>query len=137
MFLTGDLRGIWLLEYLSLVVAVVCCFSALRRLFDQRSAMFGTCLLLVSFPLVLDGGNLTEEFGLSTQFAALYLFSRGVGRRVGLRPWLIIGFVAGCAVLLKPNLGGAVDCLWRGGRSCARRVTAKLGTWCRHSAALG
>jgi len=106
MFLTGDLRVYGCLEYLSLVVAVVCCFSALRRLFDQRSAMFGTeCLLLVSFPLVLDGGNLTEEFGLSTQFAALYLFSRGVGRRVGLRPWLIIGFVAGCAVLLKPNLG--------------------------------
>ncbi|MDP9225474.1 MAG: glycosyltransferase family 39 protein [Actinomycetota bacterium] len=106
LLLTRDLRGVWLLEYLSYAIAGGCGFLALRRVFDARSALFGTALLLVSVPLVLDGGNLTEEFGLSTQFATLYLICRGVGRTLDFRTSLFVGLLAGFAVLLKPNLAG-------------------------------
>ena len=106
LLLTGDARGVWLLEFVSFAAAVGCCFLAVRKIFGSGSAMFGTCLLLLSFPLVLDGGNLTEEFGLSTEFAALYLYSRTADRDNSLRSWLLIGLLGGFAVLLKPNLVG-------------------------------
>ncbi|HEX9017548.1 MAG TPA: glycosyltransferase family 39 protein [Anaerolineaceae bacterium] len=102
----GSRWGVWALEVLSLLAASLCAFGFLRRYFGRWAALLAVSGMLVSLSFVLEGGNLTEEFALPFQFAALLLFA-GMedGRRPGWRGY-VLGVAMGCAFLLKQTLVG-------------------------------
>ncbi len=102
----GSTWGVWVLEFLSLSCAATIGYILLRRAFGTLPAVFGSVAWLATVILLLQGGNLTEEFALPLQFAALYLFfdwERGDGSS-----WrgYAIGATCVLAFLLRQNLVG-------------------------------
>jgi hypothetical protein len=106
----GDsLWGVWFLE-LAFVAAAACLgYAALRQAFGGFAAAFASAVWLIHLPVVLLGGNFTEQFALPFQFGALYLFERAesasaVRQRTAL--YFLVGTSAAGAALLRPNLIG-------------------------------
>ncbi|MCX6356737.1 MAG: glycosyltransferase family 39 protein [Candidatus Aureabacteria bacterium] len=102
----GSVWGVSVIECLFLGCAGVLGYAACKPIFGPFPATFGTAVWLLGLPLVLDGGNLTEEYALPLQWGALCLYSRfclGRGTRGGA---FAIGCIAGAAMLFRPNLGG-------------------------------
>lgn len=71
----GSLWGIWNLELLSLSASILSGFLVLRRYYRGFPLTFGIGAGLGSLVFLLEGGNLTEEFSLPLQWAALGLFA--------------------------------------------------------------
>ncbi|NPV86535.1 MAG: hypothetical protein HPY45_11065 [Anaerolineae bacterium] len=102
----GSVWGVWAVELVSLVVAGILAYFFLRRY--VRDWIAGVAVLggLVNLALVLERGNLTEEYALPFQFAALLLFVLAEHKeRYGWRG-IGIGMVLACAFLLKQTLIG-------------------------------
>ena len=108
--LAAGLDGVWRTQVAALVIAAVLSLSALTRAFGRAPATFGTVAWLVAAPrLFLTDGQQTsyvEFYVLPLQFAALALVARTADGRVGLRAAILIGALAGLAILLKPTLIG-------------------------------
>ena len=106
----GSQWGVWALEVLSLYLAALLSFATMSKAFGEKIALFGTGMWLVSFPLLLPSGNLTEEFALPFQFAAVYLFVRpqemDQDTRQPSRLWYLLGAVIALTLLVKQNLIG-------------------------------
>lgn len=106
LLLGGSRWGVWMMEVLSLSAAGGFAFAFLSSFFGSGPAAFGVAGLFLNLVLVLEQGNLTEEYALPFQFAGLYLFARA--ERRGRYGWLGIGMglaMAG-AFLLKQTLVG-------------------------------
>lgn len=102
----GSSWGVWLLEVVSLSFAAIIGFILLDEAFGVIPAMFGSVAWLVSLFIVLEGGNLTEEYALPFQFAALSLFvTSELLRRYSWRGY-VIGLTSGAAFFLRQNLIG-------------------------------
>lgn len=101
-----SLLGIWLVETISISIAAVLGYLALRRAFGRVPGIFGTAAWLLSSTLLFSGGNVAEEYALPFQFLALLLFVSSE-RRDGYR-WsgLPMGVTLAACLLLKPNLVG-------------------------------
>ena len=101
----GSRLGVWFLELAALVTAAWLAFSCLKRYFGSWPAGIAVAGTVLNLVYLLEGGNLTEEFALPLQFAALALFTGG---EKGERPWksLLVGVTAGAAFLLKQTLVG-------------------------------
>ncbi len=69
----GSRWGVWLLEILSLSIAVFVGFKIIRKSLGTSPAIFSTLLWLLTLMFVIQGGNLTTEYTLPLQFAALWL----------------------------------------------------------------
>lgn len=100
----GGSWGVWLLQLLVVTATVVVAYSMLRRAFGRRGAIVGAAVLLCGISFLLDGGNLTEEYALLAQVAALRLFVDGGDAGYTGRRMFLIGILAACAALLKPTL---------------------------------
>lgn len=102
----GSWWGVWVLEFISLSVATILGFLTLQRSFGMFPALFGSVAWLVSLCVLLEGGNLTEEYALPYQFAALYLFMVSESRqRYGWRGF-VMGLATAAAFCLRQNLIG-------------------------------
>jgi hypothetical protein len=93
----GGRWGVWGLELVNLVLAAALGFAVLADALGFAAALPATCAWLTAFPLLLDGGNFTEEYALVLQFAALALFWWATVR--GRAGWAAAG-IGGCAALL-------------------------------------
>jgi hypothetical protein len=69
-------------------------------------ALLGSVAWTTALPLILDGGNLPEEYAIPLQFGAIALFVwRSDSHPLPWR-WVAIGVAAGLAALLKPTVLG-------------------------------
>ncbi len=101
----GGLLGIWLVELLFLLGAVVLSYRLMRKAFGATAAFFGTACWLLGLSLLLQG-NQIEEYGLLLQFAALYAFDRAEARIRPSRWSYLTGILIGLLFLLRPDLIG-------------------------------
>jgi len=65
--------GVWLIEVILLFAAAYIGFVLIKRIFGVLPSVFSLLLWLLSLVFVLQGGNLTTEYTLPLQFAALFL----------------------------------------------------------------
>ncbi len=103
----GSWWGVWGLELVSLLVATMLSFHLLERTFGTSPALFASAAWLISLGMVLEGGNLTEEYALADQFGILVLFAVSESRhRYGWRG-VAIGALTAALFCLRQNLIGA------------------------------
>ncbi len=102
----GTRWGIWAMEVVFLLGAAVSAFIGLRRSFGLVAGLLASIVWLTALSLVLEGGNLTEEYSLLFSFASLWLFTL-IWRRPA-SPWLhaAIGLIFGLDFLTRPNNAG-------------------------------
>ncbi len=104
--------GVWAVELAALLAACLFAFAFLRRYFGTWPALLAVTGLLANLAFVIEGGNLTEEYALAFQFAAIYLFTRFQNdprpgwRADSTKPMVLAGAAIGCAFLLKQTLIG-------------------------------
>lgn len=104
--LRSDSRwGVWLLEVLAVYGAALLSFKLMKRAFGELPAMFGSGLWLLALPAVLSSGNLTEEYALPLQFAAVFFFWLNLKDKHW-RWSVLIGLSLALSFLLRPNIVG-------------------------------
>lgn len=102
----GTRWGIWILELLSLLTSAGVGFYLLHRRYGFFPALFGTLAWLWGIQGVLQGGNLTEEYALPFNFAAVLLFALAIqSPDKRLYPFLI-GITFALSFLLRANNTG-------------------------------
>lgn len=100
------ISGIWLVEFLFLFGSALLSFYLFKREFSLTAAFFGTFGWIITLTYIIDGGNLTEEYALLFQFAALFAYSSTL-RVNKITSWdVIFGVSLACVMLLRPNLIG-------------------------------
>ncbi len=107
LWLDGGTRwGVWALQLISVFTAAVIGFFFLRRDFKTWISGLAALSFLINLPLVLDRGNLSEEYALPLQFAALLLFAQ-LENQKGFR-WksLLFGVLFGLTFMVKQLLVG-------------------------------
>ncbi len=100
----GSRWGIWVFELLSLTAASLLSYTTLHAALGPVPATFGTLTWLVGLSFVHNGGNLSEEYSLPWQFAAILLFWRS--RKTDQYSYLhcfLIGLTASVSFFLRPN----------------------------------
>ncbi len=102
----GSLWGVWLLETAFLVASAWLGFLVLRWLSGYLPALFGSLAWLLALPLVLQGGNRTEEYVLLFHFAAFYLNYRLLEQPGSRLFSFLLGTAFSMSLLLKPNQVG-------------------------------
>jgi hypothetical protein len=102
----GTRWGLWGIELVFLLGAAAAGFAALRRSFGFGSALIATIVWLAGLGLVLEGGNLTEEYALLFSFLALWLFALIWQRADSVWLHAALGLVFGCDFLTRPNNAG-------------------------------
>jgi len=119
--------GIWILEFISLLAAVLLSLGLLRKLSGTASALLATGIWCVNLSLVLYGGNFTTEFALPLQFAFLWLIWQAEsGKGYGWRA-VALGALAALLFFTKQTTV-AIPCAWLVfvcGREIARAKTAR------------
>lgn len=105
-----SLWGVWLLEFTAVGLAGLFGYAALRRVFPRWAAFLAAAAAVVHVAFFLEGGNMTEEFALPLQMAALYLAFRvrdraadGAGTN---RSMFLNGVLFGLALSLKQTMVG-------------------------------
>ena len=99
----GSRWGIWIVELLSLTVAGALCALFLRRYFGRLPAALATAAFVLNLTFFHQGGNLTEEYALPFEFAALLCLSLwNVGKHRRLQAILMGAFAAGASTFKQP-----------------------------------
>ncbi|HST05473.1 MAG TPA: glycosyltransferase family 39 protein, partial [Chloroflexia bacterium] len=102
----GTQWGVRLLEWVSLLLATFVGYDLMKRAFGVFPALFGSVIWVFTLLVVLEGGNLTEEYALPLQFGALWLFATSPEDDKGFFRWFSIGLAGSLAFLLRQNLTG-------------------------------
>lgn len=72
--LTNDSRwGVWLIEFFAILFAAALGYYLIKNLFGVFPALISLVLWLVTLIMTIQGGNLTTEYTIPLQFAALWL----------------------------------------------------------------
>ena len=93
--------GVWIIEFLFLFVAALIGYKLLKRIFGVFSAIIGTFIWLLALFFILYGGNLTTEYALPFQFAALWIFWSTINKKKASWHYFLIGVFGGVAFLFK------------------------------------
>ena len=104
----GSRWGIWALQYTAVASAALIGFNALRKVYGNYVGWLASAAFLVNLYFVHEGGNLTEEYALPFQFAALALLITMQARHKGGWYAFFIGVMIACASTLKQPLAGPV-----------------------------
>jgi len=95
--------GIWLVEFVFLLAAILFSYSLFKKLWGTPSALFGTAIWLIGMSLTLQGGNYTEEYPLPFHFLALTLFLHLIENPKQRLYALILGLLFSISFLFRPN----------------------------------
>ena len=103
-----SLIGVWLLETLFMLAYAFIVMKIYQQVFAESDNVISSQVLVlcVLFPLVFEGGNLTEEYTLPFQFLSIYLLVKYINSgEVKHSPliMLIHGINAGIALNFRPN----------------------------------
>ena len=103
-----SLIGVWLLETLFMLANAFIVMKIYQQVFAESDNVISSQVLVlcVLFPLVFEGGNLTEEYTLPFQFLSIYLLVKYINSgEVKHSPliMLIHGINAGIALNFRPN----------------------------------
>lgn len=99
--------GTWIIEFLFIYSSLIIGFILLNRLFGFLPAIIGSISWLTILCFFIEGGNLTEEYGILFQFIIFYLFYRCEQEQSNYKMgYLLIGVTTSLIFLLKPNLIG-------------------------------
>lgn len=102
----GSRWGVWTLEMAWLIGSILLGYLLLKKEFGFSLALFGSAAWLVSFLLLMEGGNLTEEYALLFQFSSLLLFWHSEKQNhYGWRGYAT-GLCSAACFLLRQNLIG-------------------------------
>ncbi len=133
----GGLWGIWFIELIFLLGAVLLSYRLLAKAFGGTAAFFGSACWMLGLSLLLQG-NQIEEYGLLLQFAALYAFERAESRERASVWSFLTGILIGLLFWLRPDLVGigaaiaaylaAQIALRRSSQADARLMTLLIGT---------
>ena len=93
--------GVWVLEFISLYIAVYLGFQLMKRIFGSYAAILGTFIWVFSLTFLIVNGNLTEEYVLPLQFGALLIFYRSSINSRNRSLYVLIGVLGGLAFFLK------------------------------------
>lgn len=102
----GSLWGVWGVQFVSLLAALLLGFYGFRSVFGPVGAWVGSLSWAGGVFVALEHGNLTEEYALPLKFAALWALLRLQRSPSRVGPLLVLGLTATLAALLKPNLIG-------------------------------
>ena len=126
-------QGVWWLQVAALVAAALLTLRAFTRVLGRAAAVAGTLAWVFAAPrLFLTDGQQTsyvEFFVLPLQAAALAIVAAHPGLRLRRRDGLLLGALAGIALLLKPTLIGvwvalAIVLLWTRRREAISAIVA-------------
>lgn len=103
---SGSRLGVWLIEFIAIYCAALFGFWAMKRAYGLIPALLASCGWLLALVSVLEGGNLTESYALSLQFASIYLFY--ISEEKDMYSWrgFLIGVLCAIGFLLRQNLIG-------------------------------
>lgn len=111
----GSVWGVFILEVVAVSCAVALCFLVVRHDWGTVAATTATVAMLCGLGLVVEYGNLTEEYSLPFTMLTFYVFVRALAPQALAAPpthphimFYLVGCVGTMPVLLKPNLGGAL-----------------------------
>lgn len=96
----GSEWGVWALQLLFMTAAILLSLELLEREFGVLPAALATGLWVACLPEVLEGGNVTEQYGLTLKLATLWLLGHPLTRRRA----AALGALTGALFLLKQNL---------------------------------
>lgn len=103
----GSRWGLWAIELACLYLSALLSHTILLKRYGYGPALITTLAWLCSIPLVLEGGNFTEEFALPLQFLALYIYLTLDGGNTKSRASILhlsaIGVLAALTFFLRPN----------------------------------
>ena len=102
----GSRWGIWLLELVMLTLAAYIGLRLLTHAFGGAVALLSPVLWLLTLGFVIEGGNLTTEYTLVLQFAALALVYHMGRAELPWWRWLLIGLLGGMAFFTKQTAIG-------------------------------
>lgn len=129
--ISGDSRwGVWCIEFLALFVAAWIGFQLIKRVLGFYPAIFSLLIWLVSLVFVIQGGNLTTEYALPLQFAALRLVYDADRPNFSYWRWFLIGLLGGVAFFTKQTAIG----IWIAIAlylTCHRLKRYQVGRWFR------
>lgn len=99
----GTRWGVWAVEAISLLAAILVSFGFIRKTWGVWPAIFGLLAWTYGLHQTLEGGNLTEEYPLPLHFLALALFPALVRREH--KKWLDygMGLLFALCFLFRPN----------------------------------
>ena len=102
----GSRWGVWLVELALLTLAAFLGFQLIRKVFGCLPSFFSLLLWLLTLVFVLQGGNLTTEYTLPLQFAALWLIQHVEGSKRLAWIFFLIGLTGAVAFFTKQTAVG-------------------------------
>lgn len=102
----GSRWGVWAVELVSLSAAGLFGFSFLKRYYGVLTATLAMSAMLINLVFVHQRGNLTEEYALPFQFAAIFLAAGMENDRTHGWRFFAIGAALAMASSLKQPLAG-------------------------------
>jgi hypothetical protein len=111
----GSVWGVWGLELLSLAISTLLCFLLLRYTANLTVTLFVLISMILNLPLLLEGGNLTEEFALPLIFGAMIIFLFSIKNHKPRLHGFLLGVFLSLAIMLKQTTIGvwiAIFGLW-------------------------
>lgn len=99
--------GVWLIEFLSLSFAAFVGYRIIQKALGTFPAIFSTLLWLLTLVFVIQGGNLTTEYTLPLQFAALWLATTAFAKpNSQYWRWFLVGSIGATAFFTKQTTIG-------------------------------
>ncbi len=102
----ASLRGLWILEYFSLLVSLLVCFFILKKFLTKTFSWLGTIMVALFASSFFTGGNRVEEWALPVQFLILYIFSLKNLKTLKPKILFFIGNLTAILFLFRQNLIG-------------------------------
>jgi hypothetical protein len=102
----GSRWGIWMIEFITLLVATIFSLNTMKKLWGLLPALGGSSLWLLGLNLTLDGGNLTEEFILPLHFFSILLFLKLTEASKHVPYNMLLGLAFSISFLFRPNNAG-------------------------------
>ena len=105
----GSRWGIWFLEFIVALTSTLLGYKIARTEWSHGAALLGAMLWLFCLNIVLQKGNLTEEYSLFFSFVALFVFWKMSGSDFrSVYGWILLGGLLAINFLFRANNIGVI-----------------------------